>query len=371
MESNINIFDINNNNENPTELQEQNTKLIETFINTLDKNSNHLFTQINDFGIIHKNFMIITKNNVIINGILDEHTKVSNATNVNLISSNFTFKGDLFNYNLKQGILKHNNYEYNGSFKNGSFEGNGIINYTSNDYYNGEFKNGLYHGRGYSKINNIYYYGTFHNDKYNNKGILVENNLLYKGFFTNGHKHGCGYEIIINDSLIIFENDIIKYLDYIDENFDNIINSIENESFTTIYDNGTLISKKTKLEQDFENALLKITELEVECDGIRIENKNFSDQINYIKNNTPTLQCKICFTNTVNVILQPCNHIIICKTCCEQTFIPYPRYNNHISMNSTTHNNTNSNTVNLNNNIANKCPVCRTRISKYVDIFIN
>ena len=59
--------------------------------------------------------------------------------------------------------------KYQGSFKNGKYEGNGILYYEFFGYikYEGEFKNGMKNGFGkeFDKQGNLVYQGKFYQDK--------------------------------------------------------------------------------------------------------------------------------------------------------------------------------------------------------------
>lgn len=47
-----------------------------------------------------------------------------------------------------KGILKTDDFIYEGSFKNNKFHDYGIISYKNGDRYEGNFNSGLYHGDG-------------------------------------------------------------------------------------------------------------------------------------------------------------------------------------------------------------------------------
>ena len=74
-----------------------------------------------------------------------------------------------------RGILDDAEFSYAGDFRNGKFEGRGILEFTGEkyqgDHYQGEFKSGLKHGFG------IY---------------LFSNGEKYAGHYLNGMRHGLG-----------------------------------------------------------------------------------------------------------------------------------------------------------------------------------
>lgn len=365
-----NIFDINNDTQiTNDELLSNKKKLLNNFINNnINNNSNYIISKINNEGIIENNFMMISKNGVLIQGNLNNNIPIHNATNVNIVSNNFIFDGDLHNNNLKNGIMKTENFEYSGTFLYGLFHGNGIIKFYNTDFfYNGLFENGKYNGFGYSYLNNILYSGNFVNGLYEGFGIMLEHNILYNGTFKNGLKHNEGIELSFTENFLTQYNNNIDLLRFIELNIDTIINTIEYNPQLTIYDNNTLISTKTKLQQDYEQTKFKLEELQISYNNLIAECSEYKSQLNEIRNTTPSLLCTICITDKIDVILQPCNHIIMCKQCCNNTFTPVPRYN----MISNSTNNINNNYTSLTSHTNNKCPVCRAKVSRFTEVFIN
>jgi len=370
MEENINfnnIFDITNDNTQLTndELLSNKKKLLHNFINNIDNNSNYIISNINNEGNIDNNFMVISKNGILIQGHLNDNKQIHNATNVNIVTNNFIFNGDLINNNLKSGIFKTENYEYSGTFLNGLFHGNGVIRFFNNDYfYNGLFENGKYNGFGHSFLNELLYSGNFINGLYEGIGIILEHNILYKGSFKNGMKHYEGYELCLTENFLIQHTNNKELLRFIELNINDIINNTEYNPHITIYDNGNLISKKTKLQQDYELTKLQLEDLQISYDNLLTECTEYKSQLNELKNSTPPLLCSICITEKIDVILHPCNHIIMCKQCCNNTFTIAPRFNNLSNSSSTNH-------TTLTPHTNNKCPMCRTKVSRFSEVFIN
>ena len=88
-------------------------------------------------------------------------------------------------------------FKYEGEFKNDNFHGKGIFKYE------GEFKNDNFHGKGIvttsvQKWNK--YEGEVQNGKFNGNGILTYvNGSRYEGIFKNGdNKEGMGTFISVN-----------------------------------------------------------------------------------------------------------------------------------------------------------------------------
>ena len=129
---------------------------------------------------------------------------------------NSIYKGDFLN-NQKEGqgiFFKIDNAEkfikYDGYWKEGKKYGEGK---DYNDYkllYEGSFKNGFYNGFGkYSNDSGIYE-GEFLNNLLHGKGIFISNKgQKYEGYWKNDKKSGL-FKIYDNNNKIIFEDDIEK-----------------------------------------------------------------------------------------------------------------------------------------------------------------
>jgi hypothetical protein len=82
---------------------------------------------------------------------------------------------DVSRWHNCRGILDEAEFSYAGDFRNGKFEGRGILEFTGEkyqgDHYQGEFKSGLKHGFG------VYFFS---------------NGEKYAGHYVNGMRHGFG-----------------------------------------------------------------------------------------------------------------------------------------------------------------------------------
>jgi len=80
------------------------------------------------------------------------------------------------------------------------------------------------------------------------------------------------------------------------------------------------------------------------------DNSILNNKLKMLEDRIETIQgmfkCKICFSNTINIILEPCLHIYICKECIDSII----------------ENTDDSETV--------KCPVCNESITKYNNIYL-
>ena len=82
---------------------------------------------------------------------------------------------DVSRWHSCRGVLDEAEFSYAGDFRNGKFEGRGILEFTGEkyqgDHYQGEFKSGLKHGFG------VYFFS---------------NGEKYAGHYVNGMRHGFG-----------------------------------------------------------------------------------------------------------------------------------------------------------------------------------
>ena len=71
------------------------------------------------------------------------------------------FEGKFINNMFQEGKLRYGDNEYNGSFNNGYFEGDGKFIFTANEYANGKFANGEINGDASVKKDNFKIIGNF------------------------------------------------------------------------------------------------------------------------------------------------------------------------------------------------------------------
>lgn len=284
---------------------------------------NFIISCINDIGLLEGPFCIIGKNNIIIEGTKNAVENLKDLKKVNINAGEFKFKGEIKDFNLYIGEYINNQYKYKGDFEYNKFNGCGTINYINSEdhFYDGTFKNGKYDGGGLLRKNNTHYIGDFHNGLYHGKGTIKENNIVYEGEFQNGIKHGTGIEY--ND-----DNDIVKYI--------------------VIYDNNNLISKKNKIEQDYEESLIKINELEEANTELMMNLNEYNTKINELKEKFDDQTCKVCYDKKINIVLTPCNHAPICSTCAANMFRRTGQYNSD-----------------------RKCPICRRTVTSHIEIIFS
>ena len=93
------------------------------------------------------------------------------------ISENEYYIGDIMNSRPhgKGTLFRNNKIVYFGDFINGKFEGKGTLYYENGEHYIGEFKNNFIEGKGklYYGNNEIKYDGYFKEGKYDGEGIYL------------------------------------------------------------------------------------------------------------------------------------------------------------------------------------------------------
>lgn len=108
--------------------------------------------------------------------------------------------GSMYEGTLKNGVFDgygeqywNENVYYKGNYVNGKFDGNGLF-VNSEISYEGEFSDGEYNGTGVLTSNSGYkYIGSFEHNLFNGTGyILYQNGDSYKGDFKDGYFNGYG-----------------------------------------------------------------------------------------------------------------------------------------------------------------------------------
>lgn len=109
------------------------------------------------------------------------------------------------------GVLTTDEYKYNGEFKNGLFDGYGILDHTYGFTYKGYYRKGRKHGdgvlqytngsleRGCYKLGTVYYpnisvyKGTWENNKFTGFGVsYLRNDVKSESQYVNNKKNGAG-----------------------------------------------------------------------------------------------------------------------------------------------------------------------------------
>jgi len=93
-----------------------------------------------------------------------------------------------------------NIYKYTGNFKDGKYDGQGVLSFVRGDKYEGQFKDGKYYGEGaLSNANGDVYTGQFKYGNYDGQGTLkYAGGGTYTGQFSNGLPDGKGTKTCSN-----------------------------------------------------------------------------------------------------------------------------------------------------------------------------
>jgi len=304
------------------------TNVIENFTKNLISKveKNELISDIYIGSIQNSNIkgtgLLIKQNNILIEGMFNSTYNIIDCK-VNLES--VLLEGIIKNGDFSSGTVTSNNENIKiiGTFKDGLPE-NSIKYYENDTIYEGECKHGMFNGMGCYTDGSISYEGEWLNNRFNGNGLIITNNYNYNGSFLNGKKHGNGkLEIENKEYFITYENNIeLNRLDFNEKKIQDLeshILDLENND----KNNTLVIQQQEKQILEYNNKIKTVEN----------EKKLLEEQFN----------CKICFRNISNIVLQPCNHVVLCETC-EASI---------------------RNTQN-----GRRCPVCRKPYTKYIKIFI-
>ena len=305
-------------------LKENITNFTKKIIKKIDKNEliNDIYIGYIQNSNIKGEGILIKKNNVCIKGTFNS---VYNIIDSKVSLKNITLEGMIKNGDFYSGILTDNNENIKmvGSFKDGLAE-NSIKYYENDIIYEGECKNGKFNGIGCYTNGILSYEGEWLNNKFNGNGLIITNSYNYNGAFNDGKKHGTGkLEIENREYFVTYDNDIeINRLDFSEKKIQDLeikISDLENND-----KNNTLIIKQQEKQ---------ILEYNNKIKSVENQKKQLEEQFN----------CKVCFRNISNLVLQPCNHVVICETC-------------EANMRTTQN--------------GRRCPVCRKPYTKCIKIFV-
>lgn len=128
-----------------------------------------------------------------------EVAKWNKCIGLNKQNSKITYSGEYAN-GVPNGfgeVTFENGNKIKGLFKNGEFTGNGHITSRPDDRgygYIGELKNFEFHGYGKRFAGNLVYEGDFKNGKWDGRGVVIHDGGKYKyeGNFSDGKQNGYG-----------------------------------------------------------------------------------------------------------------------------------------------------------------------------------
>ena len=97
------------------------------------------------------------------------------------------------------GILENDRTVSSGTWKDNKLTGIAKIVNKNGNYYYGQIVNNVWNGKGvYNWADGKKYEGDFKNGKYNGYGIMSHDHFHYSGFFKNGLPHGRGTFVLRN-----------------------------------------------------------------------------------------------------------------------------------------------------------------------------
>jgi len=264
---------------------------------------------------------LLIKNNLMVEGIFNS---IDNIINSQVNYNEICLKGIIKDGEFSSGTVYKDTVQIIGSFKNG-LPDNAIKYYNNGVSYEGECNNGSLDGLGIYKDKNICYDGEWKNNKFNGTGILITHDYIYNGTFEDGKKHGGGkLQINNNEYFVEYQNDIeIDRLDYSEKKLEDLnlkINLLETNDKNNLY----IIKQQEDQIMQFNS--------KIKC--VENHKKQLEDQMN----------CKICFRKQSNIVLQPCNHYVLCEDC----------------------------ELSIRNSVqGKKCPICRKQYSRFIKIYIS
>ena len=265
--------------------------------------------EINEQNKICGNGILLLNEFILIKGIFDGKENIINS---NIYINNELFcKGNLIKGKLNNmcNIYYNNIIVYSGNLENNiPNDSNCIFTFINQNKYTGMITNGVIEGTGtmiYPK--NIKYKGEWLNNKKHGKGILYENDTyIIEGNWFNDEKFGIMKTV--NKSLVKYKEynrtgEMIKeysHEEYIIKNLNDEIKKIKENC-----DN-----KIESMNKNKEDEIVKIKQI---CEKqIKNIEKEYEKKL---KENFENKLCKICFTNTANMVLDTCSHISLCKNC--------------------------------------------------------
>jgi len=235
-----------------------------------------------------------------------------------MVNNNSDYIKGYFNNGIsivKNSKMKLNNNKFECDILNGIPDGDGKIFYQNGDIYNGSISLGYHHGKG--RI--IYKVGTIYDGEWNmglkeGTGELIEDTYLYKGEWLNNKKHGKGE--------MKYSNTILNGEWYEDKKHGEFTETTDNNTIITKYENDVLVFRGDGNSNE-------ILQLRRELDDEKQNTKKMIEE----------RLCKICHTNDTNVVIIPCGHLL-CSSCV-QNLDTYQK----------------------------KCPMCRARYTRHMEIY--
>ena len=231
---------------------------------------------------------------------------------------------------VKNASSKISNIKYESAILNSIPDGNGKMDFLNGNIYNGTITNGFQNGMGRMVYRDrTIYDGSWTMGIRDGYGEYIDGDSIYKGEWKDDKKHGDG-ELHING--IVYKGP--WYMDLKHGDFTETTNN--GSSYILKYENDILIYRGTNISGEVLELQKK---LENEQKKLEQEQKKLQDEQKKTKQILEERKCKICLVNEQNIVLISCGHLI-CESCV-QNLDQYQK----------------------------KCPICRARFTRYVNIY--
>jgi len=226
----------------------------------------------------------------------------------------------------KCSIVVKDGLEYDGDVDFGMCSGKAcVLKLPCNNKYIGDMKYGLPNGVGrFLYSDGSYYLGNWDNGLKEGVGMHINKDENYIGSWKMGEKHGNGISVVCNVSFNVTNENGIELTRATKKELENetLIKSLKkdigkkneiiaNLQVKLLLKEGYLESLEKITIDDFCDLNLKINEIK---ERLEVADKKITDYENVVN-------CKVCYTNISNIIIKPCNHLVLCSECNESARI--------------------------------------------------
>tara|TARA_B100000424_G_C22843642_1_gene450123 strand:+ start:95 stop:718 length:624 start_codon:yes stop_codon:yes gene_type:complete len=178
---------------------------------------------------------------------------------------------------------------------------------------------------------------------------LLEKNIKYHlsiRYFEDKINHfEKNYKILSKQysKLILDYQDEVEYIKVLDKANNKLLDSIDKRDL----DNNKLEDENNSLVNKNEKLLNNINELKIENNNLNTDIKLLKEEKEYYQNKCSTfkssLECNICASDKISVILNPCGHVCCCVNCVKR--------------------------IESDNNLK-KCPICNSKFKDWKKIYL-
>lgn len=222
--------------------------------------------------------------------------------------------------NIKNGI------SYEGDIELGLFTGKSCtLLMPCNSKYIGEMRHSAPHGSGrFLYSNGTYYMGNWDNGVKEGVGMQIDREENYIGNWRIGDKHGSGLSVVCNITFTVTYENGVETSRITKKEFDAEakIKEIKKEMLKK-NENIANLQVKLLLKEGYLESLEKITiedfcQLHLKINNLKEEIETKDKKLEKIEN---MVNCKVCYVNISNIIIRPCNHLVLCNECNENARI--------------------------------------------------